>query len=139
MANEPTCRICYGPGEYFCIFCAHSYFCKQHVCAHIGKVTDDPPPTRTEMTREEFTRHTFQQFVDKTPEEIAEQKDKRTSRQIRVFLVLGVPGGLVVAFVIAMAQNLGDSGFFCCWAIFAVLIGFFADSYIEAKQKPPDG
>jgi len=37
MAISPTCRICSGPGDYFCTWCESSFFCKHHVCAHIGK------------------------------------------------------------------------------------------------------
>lgn len=123
MATEETCRICYGPGEYFCILCSHSYFCKQHVCAHIGKVddTDDPPPTYGKMTREDFDRYTFQKFKDKTDdEEKAEEK-----QDTRKFWLFCIPVSLVAAFALTVATNMGTAGFFFAWLIFAVLVYSF--------------
>jgi hypothetical protein len=97
-------------------------------------------PTPHQMTREEFDLLTFQGISPITGErmqsdaEIAKQKERQSKHEFRVFWVFGVPVGLVLAFVIALPANMGNTGFFCCWAVCTLISGAIFTSIIGAKK-----
>jgi hypothetical protein len=97
-------------------------------------------PRPRQMTKEEFDRLTFQGIDPVTGErvksaaEIATQKERQSKHEFRVFLVFGVPVGLVLAFVIALPANMGNTGFFCTWAVCTMISGAIFSSIMGAKK-----
>jgi hypothetical protein len=94
------------------------------------------------MTREQFDNLTFQDFdpvtLEKIPSaaEIAKQKERKSKHEFRVFLVIGIPAGFVLALFVALSTNMGDKGFFCAWAVFALIIGALFSSMSNSKKSP---
>lgn len=72
--------------------------------------------------RQRFDAVTYQQ-IDPKPEAMREEK-----HEFRVFRFLGVPIGLVLAFFVTLANDIGTAGFFYAWLILAVIIGGFFGS-----------
>lgn len=72
---------------------------------------------KSELTdRQKFDLATFQQ-VDPRPE--VERQEKH---EFRVFWFLGIPLGLIAAFAVTVATNMGTAGFFFAWLAFAAII-----------------
>lgn len=67
--------------------------------------------------------------------EMAKEKERESKHKLRVFLVFGVPVGLVLAFVISLSSNLDNTGFFCCWAVCTLVSGAVFSSIIPAKKN----
>jgi len=82
-----------------------------------ARLTDTP-----KSDRERFDAVTYQQ-VDPKPD--VERQEKH---EFRVFWLLGVPLGLIAAFFLALATNMGNAGFFIAWVVFAAIIGGFFSS-----------
>jgi hypothetical protein len=86
-------------------------------------------PGLHKMTREEFDLITYQQ-IDPKPEIARQEK-----HEVKNFWVLGVPLGLIAAFFLNLATDMGTPAFFLVWAVFALIIdGFF--SSISHKKGP---
>jgi hypothetical protein len=74
--------------------------------------------------------------LDRRPSsaESAEQNERKSNHEFRVFLVFGIPVGLVLALVIAFSMNLGNTGFFCAWAVCTIVSGAFLSSLLSGKK-----
>jgi hypothetical protein len=102
-----------------------------------------PQPQRDEKDFERFLAHQLQGVDPVTGEirpsakEIAKYKERKATHEFRVFLALGVPVGFVVAMAIGLSTNLGNSGFFCCWAVCSFVAGAVINSMVGMK-KPPE-
>lgn len=101
----------------------------------------DESPELRELTREEFRSLTLQGInpitLERKPSaaQIAERKEKETKHEFRVFLFLGVPAGFVVAMFIGLSANLGNAGFFCCWAVCSFVAGSVINSMAGMKKS----
>jgi hypothetical protein len=107
---------------------------------HMSEPEQESKPTPHQMTKEEFDLLTSQGISPITGErlqsaaEIAKQKEQQSKHEFRVFLFLGVPVGLVLAFVIALPTNMGNTGFFCTWAVCTMISGAILSSIIGARK-----
>jgi len=96
------------------------------------------------MNKEQFDRYLSHRLQGIDPitgeyqpsaEEIAEWKKRKEKRESRVFWVLGVPVGFVVAMVIGLNSNLGNTGFFCAWAVCSVVSGAVLNSIFDSNKS----
>jgi hypothetical protein len=87
-----------------------------------------------------FTRAT-QGFDPLTGEEvpsaadIAKLKERKSKQELRVFLALAVPVGFVIAMCIGLSSNLGNAGFFCCWAVCTLVSGAVLNAMLQSKKQ----
>lgn len=70
-----------------------------------------------------------------SPKEIAKYKERKDAHELRVFLIFGVPIGFVLAMFIGISSNLGNAGFFCCWAVCSFVAGAVLNSVMEKKKN----
>jgi hypothetical protein len=86
--------------------------------------TESTQKTVHEMTREEYYSAALLKFSDE-PEK-TRIKERKEKHEFRAFWLLWVPLGFVAAIVIALATNVGNSGFFVIWAGATLLIAAVA-------------
>jgi hypothetical protein len=67
-------------------------------------------------------------------DEVAAQKERKSKHELRVFLVLGVPVGFVIAVIIGLSSNLGNIGFFCRWVVCSLVSGAVLNTMLEPKK-----
>jgi hypothetical protein len=85
-------------------------------------------PDPDSSIRQRFDAVMYQK-IDPKPE-----AKRQEEHEFRVFWILGVPIGLVLAFFVALATNMGTAGFFFAWLIFAVVVGGFISSLGNDKN-----
>ena len=83
---------------------------------------------KPELTERQKFDAVMYQKVDPKPE-IA----RREKHESRVFWVIGVPVGLIAAFFLTFATDMGTPAFFIAWAVFALIIGGFFSSMSRDK------
>lgn len=102
---------------------------------------NEPEPTPKQMTREEFDLLTFQGIDPVTHEagpssaEIEKEKDRQSRHEFRVFLVFGVPVGLVLALIISLSTGMGDVGFFAAWGGCTLISGLVFSSILPRQPR----
>ena len=78
---------------------------------------------KPELTeRQKFDAVMYQQIDPKLDAE------RQTAHEFKMFWILGVPLGLVAAFALTVATDMGTAAFFIAWAVFAAIIGGFFSS-----------
>ena len=127
-ASGPKCALCDAESKWFCVYCGSNCYCDLHACKHIvHEYPEEFQKAERAMTREEYDLHLFQGIDpitgerNVTPKEIEQRKEREESRSLRIFLIFGLPIGLVCATAIGLSTGMNDAGFLCCWAVIALL------------------
>jgi hypothetical protein len=132
--------------NYVCVVLANRPIFVVHWIGRSGvRVMDESEqeaePSPQGMTREQFDLLTFQGIDPITRErtsssaEIKKEEERQSNHEFRVFLIFGVPVGLVVALFVALATNMGNGGFFSVWAVTTMISGAIFSSLIGRKPS----
>jgi hypothetical protein len=84
---------------------------------------------KPELTdREKFDLATFQR-IDPKPD-----IERQEEHEFRVFWFLGIPLGLIAAFAVTVATDMGTAGFFFAWLAFSAIISGAIGSIPRKKR-----